>query len=186
MTSRVLHSGKRVKKTKFLPRVQRWMAPTASNLPRVLGRHSGKASPSARDLALGEGPLPRVHAHQLSGKSTAPIQPAHHPPAHHPPNPKTPPHHPPPRRPTRPLTCRHPNPPLSDPGPAATPTLPSQIQGGARRSGLGASRGARRSGRRAGLGAARGLELLPPRRMDGGGLELLPSSAHGRRRHLLR
>jgi hypothetical protein len=29
-------------------------APTVSNLPRVLGRHSGKASPSVRFLALGE------------------------------------------------------------------------------------------------------------------------------------
>jgi hypothetical protein len=48
---RVLHSGKRFPK-------KRRMAPTASNLPRVLGRHSGKASPSARDLALGEGLFP--------------------------------------------------------------------------------------------------------------------------------
>jgi hypothetical protein len=31
------------------------MAPTALNLPRELARRSGKASPSARDLALGEG-----------------------------------------------------------------------------------------------------------------------------------
>jgi hypothetical protein len=58
---------KRVKKNKMpSPSValgeevlkKRRMTLTASNLPRVLGRHSGKASPSARDLALGEGLFP--------------------------------------------------------------------------------------------------------------------------------
>jgi hypothetical protein len=48
---RVLHSGKRIFKKKQTTR-------TALNLPRVLGRHSGKASPSVRFLALGEGIFP--------------------------------------------------------------------------------------------------------------------------------
>jgi hypothetical protein len=78
----VLQSGKRVKriffpdcwtrgrgiflkKTNFSPECctqgrgffkKKWQtAPTASNLPRVLGRHSGTASPSVRFLALREG-----------------------------------------------------------------------------------------------------------------------------------
>jgi hypothetical protein len=35
--------------------VKKEMAPTALNCPREVAWHSGKASPSARDLALGEG-----------------------------------------------------------------------------------------------------------------------------------
>jgi hypothetical protein len=37
---------------------KKWMALTVLNLLRVLVRHSGKASRSARDLALGEGHFP--------------------------------------------------------------------------------------------------------------------------------
>jgi hypothetical protein len=47
----VLHWGKRFSK-------KRRTAPTALNLPRVLGWHSGKASPSVRFLALGEDLFP--------------------------------------------------------------------------------------------------------------------------------
>jgi hypothetical protein len=63
----VLHSGKSFffKKRYFLPecctrgRVKnRETVSTALNRPRELGWHSGKASPSARKLALGEGRFP--------------------------------------------------------------------------------------------------------------------------------
>jgi hypothetical protein len=71
--SRVQHLGKMIfiKKENFLPRVlhsgksffkkKRRTVLTVLILPRVLGRHSGKASPSARDLALGEGLFPVKH-----------------------------------------------------------------------------------------------------------------------------
>jgi hypothetical protein len=48
----VLHSGKRIFQKK------RRTAPTSSILLRVLGRHSGKASPSVRFLTLGEDLFP--------------------------------------------------------------------------------------------------------------------------------
>jgi hypothetical protein len=61
---RVQHSGKRFfKKIKFFPKCctrgrgfskKKRMAPTVLTLPRALGRHSGKASPSVRILTLGE------------------------------------------------------------------------------------------------------------------------------------
>jgi hypothetical protein len=64
---RVLHSGKRFqnKKRNFFPKCctrgrvkKRETAPTVLNRPRGGGWHSGKASPSVRFLALGEGLFP--------------------------------------------------------------------------------------------------------------------------------
>jgi hypothetical protein len=66
---RVLHSGKMIfikKKINCFPECcgeevfqkKRLTTPTASNLSQVLGRHSGKASPSVRFLALGEDLFP--------------------------------------------------------------------------------------------------------------------------------
>ena len=50
--SRVLHSGKKIKKNDVGRR------PTASSLPRVAARHSTKPSPSARFSTLREGAFP--------------------------------------------------------------------------------------------------------------------------------
>jgi hypothetical protein len=46
------------------------MAQTVLNLPRELARHSGKASSSARDLALEEGRFP---VRSISGSSSASV-----------------------------------------------------------------------------------------------------------------